>query len=417
MKKFLSTIILFVIVLSVNAFTILTQTSLVNKINTSTLITGELYQISDRSSITLVALSPSHISNQGSGIFYHPNYDLYSIWNSSTTYSIGDYSIYDGKIWKNVTGTNFNVVPNIDTINWTYQYESDSTGYKSEVCQVIYYTLQDVLVYKQDTKLNTVTASINTQDEFGVNPINIFQWGNDNVSENIVVNSLLNCVNQEQTITYNVLSGLSLIDADSNKGLINNNYLESEGKMYVRNNAGYVFFNKGYTNSIFDINHQDGEIAFNTLYTSDSYLSAYKNSGKIDAHNIFTGKLYANENCDTCRITGFVMWHGTRAYLNKNKGLFGAILFEVGSELYAENNEGVIKWATLTNTCFVNILNNKNTVSRLFIRGNGTINLTLNQGKEIYFLDAVLEKGETLTLDPTKDYFYQWNKPFINVWK
>ena len=101
MKKFLSTIILFIVALSVNAFTILTQSSLVNKINTSTLITGELYQISDRSSITLVALSSSHISNQGSGIFYHPDYDNYDIWSSALSYSVGDYSVYDGKIWKN----------------------------------------------------------------------------------------------------------------------------------------------------------------------------------------------------------------------------------------------------------------------------------------------------------------------------
>lgn len=39
-------------------------------------------------------------------------------WNSSTTYAIGDIVIYDNRIFRNLTGTNTETTPDLDTTNW-----------------------------------------------------------------------------------------------------------------------------------------------------------------------------------------------------------------------------------------------------------------------------------------------------------
>ena len=39
-------------------------------------------------------------------------------WNSSSTYAIGDIVIYDNRIFRNLTGTNTETTPDIDTTNW-----------------------------------------------------------------------------------------------------------------------------------------------------------------------------------------------------------------------------------------------------------------------------------------------------------
>lgn len=40
-------------------------------------------------------------------------------WTSSATFNIGDITIYDNRLFENLTGTNTSTTPDLDTTNWS----------------------------------------------------------------------------------------------------------------------------------------------------------------------------------------------------------------------------------------------------------------------------------------------------------
>ena len=177
------------------------------------LITGFDVELYGGTDIIVSGLPNNQFSTSGYGKFYNPRNDL-SVWNPSATYSIDGLAIYGGKVWKNLTGSVGDVDNNpftLDNTNWELQDDYTNTDHYITVWDQIELGFAEGAFcinsrydsYRNNyVRVGQLDSGGNDRWFFcGVNPIQVFGWGNDNINDCDIKDSYFNCLNIIGTTT------------------------------------------------------------------------------------------------------------------------------------------------------------------------------------------------------------------------
>ena len=178
------------------------------------LITGFDVELYGGTDIIVSGLPNNQFSTSGYGKFYNPNYGSMSVWDSSATYSIDDLTIYGGKVWNNLTGSVGDVDNNpftLDNTNWELQDDYTNTDHYITVWDQIELGFAEGVFcinsrydsYRNNyVRVGQLDSDGNDRWFFcGVNPIQVFGWGNDNINDCDIKDSYFNCLNIIGTTT------------------------------------------------------------------------------------------------------------------------------------------------------------------------------------------------------------------------
>ena len=170
----------------------------------------ELYGGTD---ILVQGLLDNQFSTSGYGKFYNPNYGSMSVWDPSENYATDDLVIYGGKVWENLTGTagTTDTYPlTLDNTNWLLQEDYTNTDHYVAVWDQIELGFAEgeyCINSRYDSYRNNyvrVGQLDSGNDRWfycGINPIQVFGWGNDNINDCDIKDSYFNCLNIIGTTT------------------------------------------------------------------------------------------------------------------------------------------------------------------------------------------------------------------------
>ena len=182
---------------------------------------GRIYHITDRN-IYIFGIEADLVNLEGVLVAKNPDYqnlggNVLGVWtpdidSGSPGVQVNDIAIYNGVQWKSLTGV-AGTAPDGDPANWELLPTTDSS-YISEIDQIQYDLANDVIIDREDkrgNKVSTDNSHINSVSP-PLNPIDVFQWGNDDVVGNKVkTNSTLTNVNNLQLVQYNELTDSDII--------------------------------------------------------------------------------------------------------------------------------------------------------------------------------------------------------------
>lgn len=185
---------------------------------------GSQFGFGDGTNILLYGVDEKSFTSIGSGKFYNPNYNnVYGVWDSSATYSIGDKAIYGGKVW-NLTGTasvGYNDYWSLES-DWEVIDYTDTDFYNVVWDEVEYNIVDNYITSRYDAiNNNRVTDSYGTwYFNCETHPIQSFRWGHDSVQNCKVDNSYLGCLNFVSGYIYdiNLSNGSIIYDIDLHNG-------------------------------------------------------------------------------------------------------------------------------------------------------------------------------------------------------
>jgi len=164
----------------------------------------ELYGGTD---ILVSGLPNNQFSTSGYGKFYNPIYGTISVWDPLANYSINGLAIYGGKVWKNLTGSvgsSTDNLFNLDNTNWELQEDYTNTAHYDTVWEQIEIGYGDG-AYRINSRYDSLRNNYvrvgqldNSSDRWffcGVNPLQVFAWGNNNINDCDIIDSYFNCLN------------------------------------------------------------------------------------------------------------------------------------------------------------------------------------------------------------------------------
>ena len=235
-----------------------TNANLLTLINNSQVVVGQFYQITDAIFITTYqadqenvpvvvhGISANSVSLDGKGTFLNADYQQvgnYSgvvgfgankgVWLPSVAiYVAGDVVMWNNLHWVNLTGLNTGANPKNDNVNWSLLSKSVTNGYIQEVDFVTYDVQANTIRSRKDKRNNYVENNFAT-NVLRLQTFDVFQWGNNKVAYNQVLdNSLIECRN------YTNIGGSDLIKEDEvgyfANVLLNNSYIldQTEGGIF-----------------------------------------------------------------------------------------------------------------------------------------------------------------------------------------
>lgn len=383
-------------------FTIVTYVQLTTLISTNALIPSQQYLITDAIftntapietvAITVEAITVNEITLQGNGIFLNADYQAignystvvgYSgnlgVWLSTLIVAIGNVVVWNNLNWVNISGTNGGE-PSSTPADWTLLAKSSTNGYITEIDNINYNVSTNQIIFREDLRYNRVENNINTYLT-GLEAFLYFQWGNNNVTGNVV-----------ETDSY--------IEIINNIGYVNNNTISINSSVtWTRNlvNEGYFNGNKITNFSQLDVINV-GQIINNDFFyvTNLNILTQVGNC--IIKENIFKYGTNCSIKCNSSELIAPIIYSNTffgdivSTYKIVNTGTFyqNSILY---CNLDIRDNSG-----TLNNNNFeystINITgDNKGTLN-----GNNILNSTLSLGKQdgTFSFNTVIE-GSNLT--------------------
>jgi len=219
-----------------NAFISIDNTSILALISSSGLLPNQTYNITDavfgrsiyKHNVYVTATAINQLATSGLGQFFNADFQSvgnYSgvsgfvsqtgIWQSSSTYSIGDIAIWNNLHFKNITGSNGSSSPNSDAVNWLELAYSETNGYIVEIDYINYDVLNNFISSRTDVVMNQVEY----YDTGSVCSLNEFMWGKNGVNQNKVIGNSI----------------FSIANTIINKTIANNFVFNSE--VYLQNNG------------------------------------------------------------------------------------------------------------------------------------------------------------------------------------
>jgi len=182
-------------------------------------ITGVDVALYGGNTIYLQAINDNTLSFDGVGKFFNPMYDKaingFGIWKDYNSYGFYDRAIWGGKVWENITGTvgSSTDIFNLDS-SWVV-IPFDSVNYNIAYDAIKYDYANDLIVYRNEQNSNIVSSSKENIDfwidQFGFNPIAVFQFGNvydaslfKGIGSQIVTNSYNENINFKGSYQYNL---------------------------------------------------------------------------------------------------------------------------------------------------------------------------------------------------------------------
>ena len=211
----------------------LTYAQLQTAITNSTLISGQMYEISnaifiqttgETAPIYLTATSTNTISAQGQGRFLNADYQLvgnYSgvtgfvsalgVWNLTLAIVVGVVVIWDNLQYVSLTGNNNQ--PDLNPSDWQLLSKTLTTGYILEVCTILYDVKSNSIYKRVDLNNNSVENNISSYLSVGLEAFQLFQWGASTFTkDNSVANeSVLNNCNNQNYVWNNVINSASIV--------------------------------------------------------------------------------------------------------------------------------------------------------------------------------------------------------------
>ncbi len=195
----------------------LTRSQLMSLVATNGIDIAQTYYVTDVvNGILLTGTTSNSVSSSAYMIAINPDYqntsgDFGGVWYSTMSLpTIAKLYAYNGSMYTSVTGA-VGTAPDGDSTNWAIVSFSNSR-YVREIDTIGYDLENNFMYYRQDKRGNKVSQSYASYVVSSVSAINIFQWGNDNCRDNVVINSLVNCVNQANTFFSNQFINESVID-------------------------------------------------------------------------------------------------------------------------------------------------------------------------------------------------------------
>jgi len=218
--------------LSTGSLINVTYSEAVDLISNSNLNEGFHYKITDRADagIILLAVSTNQFSLEGQGIFLNPDFqgagalsaDVQGVWyvGGEAGYVNGNIVFWNGNHYEVTDDAAFaGKDPSDNSLAYTLLSKSVVNGYIEEVDFILYDFVGDSIFKRQDKRGN----DINT------NYVNSFQWGNDVVTDVVVVKSSdIDIQNQRGSISRIKIQGQNngYLSADNNfTGVFVNNYI------------------------------------------------------------------------------------------------------------------------------------------------------------------------------------------------
>lgn len=252
--------------------TIITRAALITLIGDDQIVSGQpylVYNILDGAGLAaptladdflyggiFTGIAKNSISNEGIMLARVPDYaGIANYYDSGTTYASGEHVTWGGSVWvhnNTTTGTPDDPL-NLDS-NWTVVARTNTTYYISEIDIINYNITSNRLQSRKDKRGNYVEltdqttlfggiGTIDAQPEFSSNINRTFQWGNDNVYGNTVLDSLVLNSNINALWFNNTVEKQSYYYDNSIEPGINfgNNQIEQESDIHSS------IFNVGFT--------------------------------------------------------------------------------------------------------------------------------------------------------------------------
>ena len=254
-----------------------TNAELITEITSNAIVPDGLYLITDvplsDGGVYIRGLSANSVSLHGAGIFLNNDFqnlggNFAGIWNSTLTPTINVTRVgWQGLTYLNITGVNSASDPKGDTTNWTLQSKTAAASeYIKEIDFILYDWKNNRLTLREDKRNNIIENFTETKAP-NVNSIEGFQWGNDYVTDNKVINnSFMENWNQTSTI-------------------FNNNNISNNAFVRAASFAGPQFDNNSAIGfSGYNVNTSQSTFSYNTL----------ENESSINANASVTGQISNN---------------------------------------------------------------------------------------------------------------------------
>ena len=270
----------------------------------------ELYGGTD---IIVSGLPNNQFSTSGYGKFYNPRNDL-SVWDPSETYSIDALVIYGGKVWKNLTGSvgSIDSYPFIlDNTNWELQDDYTNTDHYIAVWDQIELGFAEGVfcinsrydsIRNNYVRVGQLNDPLGGNDRWffcGVNPIQVFGWGNDNINDCDIKDSYFNCLNIIGTTTiYGVkMSNYSfMFDTTFKDSTIEALSFENESGCYTLNLDNSTFRNCNLDNNSYISGEFNNNSTIENLNLSnDSYIDNLNSYGSSFNNINLNNNSYINQ--------------------------------------------------------------------------------------------------------------------------
>lgn len=215
--------------------------------------------------------------------------------SASPSYAQGNKVIWGGKIWTNITGNigYFEDPYSLNSTDWSVITFNES-DYNIGVDEIKYFAEFDKILYRKDKYGNTVDSNNQT---FGHDSIKLFQWGNIIVNNNIIENSVLECVNANNTyIHHNAIR--------SNSYVGDGNIYDNAAITYCNLWDSYIGNNFFLTSSYIDqFNMFDSAFYGNTLINNSYFESAILNFSYISNNNLDNSAFYQLELTNSAYVS------------------------------------------------------------------------------------------------------------------
>ena len=234
-------------------------------IDTTYVITNADFNLYGGTEIYLTTNSKGVLNEDGVGKFYNPKYDQnvlgFGIFSTSSTYVIGNKTIWGGFAWQSLTGVTGTAsdVFSLDNTKWV-KVPFDLVNYNVSYDKIKYDWQNDMIVYRNEKNSNIVStnkANIDTLKSINTlfNPIKAFQWGNVysfSTLKGIGVQNIINSYNEninfrgisQNNITMNNLSAqynLAVTTSSYQENIIFDNYRYDRQSILFTSESGLVF--------------------------------------------------------------------------------------------------------------------------------------------------------------------------------
>ncbi len=265
----------------------LTNAQMLNLINTSTVVAGQFYLITDcpnaDEGVIVQGVKTNAVNTvQGNGIFLNADYQKvgnYSgvvgfvsalgLWSNDIVPVVaGNTVVWNNRNYVNLTGA-WGSVPDLDAVNWALLPKSTTNGYIREVDFIKYNVYTNLIVHRADFRLNEVDYF----DDKGAVTIALFPFGNDKVRR-MKITGQSGCffTNSNCFINDNFLQNGAITDntpSSGSAGVIEKNVITASSGMTLNKTFGTVkgnILNNGNI-TISNIIDTGSELSFNSVAT------------------------------------------------------------------------------------------------------------------------------------------------------
>jgi hypothetical protein len=363
--------------------------------------------------VQVQGISSTTVSSAGEALFYLPDYQNVStnfggVYNAlMPSVTAGFFYAYGNVMYVNNTGSFLSTPPPSDAVNWTF-VAITNPAYQKETHSVQYNIFTNQITKREDARGNIVT---------GVNACLNFQWGNAQVSNNIIQGGIINnsiavaafqnnfCVNTNipaigmynASINANTMYNVSFAFSNSKNALIqNNNFLNG---LFSVTNAS--------------VNATSLSISNNTITNGWIVINGGSAPGPTQfINNNFTGTSFANQfqiNNQTASAAMFIQITGNFITTQTNIVVNANTLGGTSSCVFKQNSITGIWSGPMTFTMngynavgnFISQPSYDTTISASFSLQTELANETITNGYSSYFYTVDLSTalvGGTLTL-------------------